>query len=61
MHGAAQAPDLAIATYGETIDAAKRSAAPEPQSVSNHIENPESRDLLFTYVEIGEPYGRIAA
>ena len=75
---AVQAPDLAIATYGETIDAAKRAAgeairinleayreagqqAPEPQSVSTHLENPEFRDLLFAYVEVSEPHGRIAA
>jgi predicted RNase H-like HicB family nuclease len=62
---AVQAPDLAIATYGENIEAAKRAAseairinleayreagqqAPERQSVSNHLENPEFRDLLFT-------------
>jgi len=75
---AVQAPDLAIATYGENIEAAKRAAgeairsnleayrevgqqAPEAQSVSDHLENPEFRDLLFTYVDVGEPQGRIAA
>jgi hypothetical protein len=26
--------------------------APEGQSVSNHLENPEFRDLLFAYVEV---------
>ena len=61
---AVQAPDLAIATYGENIEAAKRAAseairinleayreagqqAPEGQSVSKHLDNPEFRDLLF--------------
>jgi predicted RNase H-like HicB family nuclease len=34
---------------------------PEGQSVSNHLENPEFRDLLFAYVEVAEPQGRIAA
>jgi predicted RNase H-like HicB family nuclease len=73
---AVEAPDLAIATYGETIEAAKRAASdaiqmnleayreagqqvPEGQSVSSHLENPEFRDLLFAYVEVGEPQGRI--
>src|SRR5207253_6102325 len=68
---AVQAPDLAIATYGENIEAAKRAAsetirinleayreaglqAPEGQSVLNHLENPEFRDLLFTYVDVAE-------
>jgi hypothetical protein len=34
---------------------------PEPQSVANHLENPEFRDLLFAYVEVAEPHGKIAA
>jgi predicted RNase H-like HicB family nuclease len=75
---AVEAPDLAIATYGETIEAAKRAASeairinleayreagqpvPEGQSVSSHLENPEFRDLLFAYVDVAEPHGRIAA
>jgi predicted RNase H-like HicB family nuclease len=75
---AVQAPDLAIVTYGENIEAAKQAAteairinleayreaghhAPEPQSVSKHLENPEFRDLLFAYVEVAEPHGSIAA
>jgi len=75
---AVQAPDLAIATYGESIEAAKQAAsdairgnleayrdaglpAPEAQSVSNHLVNPEFRDLLFAYVDVAEPQGRIAA
>ncbi|MCU1238846.1 MAG: HicB family protein [Candidatus Solibacter sp.] len=75
---AVQAPDLAIATYGENIEAAKRAAGeairsnleayreaglqiPEPQEVSNHLENPEFRDLLFAYVDVSDPQGRIAA
>jgi len=74
---AVQAPDLAIATYGENIEAAKRAAigairinldayqeagqqVPEGQSVSDHLENPEFRDLLFTYVDVAEAQGRIA-
>ena len=75
---AVQVPDLAIITYGETIEAAKRAArvaiqinleayrdagqkVPEGQAVSNHLENPEFRDLLFAYVEIPGPKERIAA
>ena len=77
MGFAVQAPDLAIATYGENIEAARRAAseairinleayreagqkAPEAQNLSNHLENPEFRDLLFAYVEVAEPHGRIA-
>ena len=75
---AVQVPDLAIVTYGETIEGAKRAAReaiqinleayqdtgkelPEGQAVSSHLENPEFRDLLFAYVEVAEPKGRIAA
>lgn len=75
---AVQAPDLAIATYGENIEAAKRAAreaiqvnleayreagqpAPAAQSISNHLENPEFRDLLFAYVDVAEPSGTVAA
>jgi predicted RNase H-like HicB family nuclease len=75
---AVQAPDLAIATHGENIEAAKRAAseairinleayreagqeAPEGQNVAKHLENPEFRDLLFAYVEVAAPQGRIAA
>jgi hypothetical protein len=35
--------------------------APDGQSVSSHLENPEFRDLLFAYVKVAEPQGRIAA
>ncbi len=75
---AVQVPDLAIATYGENIEAAKRAAseaiqinleayreagqrAPDEQAVSRHLENPEFRDLLFTYVEVAGPKGKLAA
>lgn len=33
---------------------------PDAQPVSRHLENPEFRDLLFTYVDIPGP-GRMAA
>ncbi len=75
---AVQAPDLAIATFGESIEAAKLAAleairsnleayreaglpVPEGQNVAEHLENPEFRDLLFAYVDVAEPQGRIAA
>ena len=75
---AVQVPDLAIATSGETIEAAKRAVTeairinleayreagqqvPEGQSVAKHLENAEFRDLLFAYVDVAEPQGRIAA
>jgi predicted RNase H-like HicB family nuclease len=75
---AVQVPDLAITTYGENIEAAKRAAAeairinletyneagqgvPDEQPVSSHLENPEFRDLLFAYVEVPAPKGKIAA
>ena len=75
---AVQVPDLAIVTYGESIEAAKRAAreaiqinleayqdagqeVPEEQAVLSHLENPEFRDLLFTYVEVQGPKERIAA
>lgn len=75
---AVQVPDLAIATSGETIEAAKRAVTeairinleayreagqqvPEGQSVATHLENAEFRDLLFAYVDVAEPQGRIAA
>ena len=75
---AVQVPDLAITTYGESIEAAKRAAGeairtnieayweagqrlPDGQAVSSHLENPEFRDLLFAYVEVENPKGRIAA
>lgn len=75
---AVQAPDLAIATRGESIEAARRAAGvavrsnlgayrearqpvPEAQGVASHLENPEFRDLLFAYVNVTEPQGRVAA
>ena len=40
-------------------DAGQR--VPDGQDVSKHLTNPEFRDLLFTYVEVAEPKGKIAA
>ncbi len=34
---------------------------PERQSIEHHLENPEFRDLLFTYVEVPKPRKKIAA
>jgi len=75
---AVQVPDLAVTTYGETIEAAKRAAAdairinlgayreagqcvPDRAPVSEHLENPEFRDLLFAYVDVKGPKEQIAA
>ena len=75
---AVQVPDLAITTYGKSIEDAKQAAAeailsnietyekvglqvPECQAVSRHLENPAFSDLLFAYVEVARPEGRIAA
>jgi predicted RNase H-like HicB family nuclease len=75
---AVQVPDLAIVTYGESIDLAKRAASeaiqvnleayrdagqhvPDGEDVARHLANPEFRDLLFAYVEVTAPEGRIAA
>ena len=75
---AVQAPDLAIVTHGETIEAAKRAACeaiqvnlaayeaaglavPPTQSAFHNLENPDYKDLLFAYLEIAAPPGRIAA
>ncbi len=78
MGFAVQVPDLAISTYGENIEAAKRAAVqaieinldayreadqrvPAIESVSRHLENPDFKDLLFAYVEVPEPKGRLSA
>jgi predicted RNase H-like HicB family nuclease len=75
---AVQVPDLAIATCGEDIEAAKRAVIeaiqinleayqdagqqiPDELDASRHLANPEFRDLLFAYVEVAEPKGRMAA
>jgi len=63
---AAQVPELAIVSHGDTIDAAKQAAVkaiqsnleayyetgqdvPEKKPVLTHLENPDFKDLLFTY------------
>jgi predicted RNase H-like HicB family nuclease len=65
---AVQVPDLAIVTYGESIEETKKAATvaiqmnleayhaarhhvPEERVVSQHLANPEFRDLLLGYVE----------
>jgi predicted RNase H-like HicB family nuclease len=75
---AVQVPDLAITTFGDNIEAAKRAAAeaiqtnldayheagqrvPEVEPASRHLENPEFRDLLFAYIEVSGPQGKMAA
>lgn len=73
-----QVPDLAILTYGESLDAAKQAAikaiqinldaykeagqgVPERQLVLTHLENPDFKDVLFTYVEVMVPKEKVAA
>lgn len=34
---------------------------PDVEPVARHLENPEFRDLLFAYVDVAGPTGRIAA
>ncbi|MGA3204903.1 MAG: type II toxin-antitoxin system HicB family antitoxin [Bryobacteraceae bacterium] len=40
-------------------DAGQR--VPDENDVARHLANPEFRDLLFAYVEVAVPEGRIAA
>lgn len=75
---AVQVPDLAVVTYGPTIDAAKRAAikairinldtyeevgqkVPAPQPVETHLNDPDYKGLLFTYVEVKESKSKAAA
>ena len=34
---------------------------PDVETAARHLENPEFRDLLFAYVDVSGPTGRIAA
>jgi predicted RNase H-like HicB family nuclease len=34
---------------------------PDVEPVARHLENPEFRDMLFAYVDVSGPTGRIAA
>ena len=36
-------------------------AVPAEQPVERHLENPEFRDLLFAYLDVSGPKGRVAA
>ncbi|MFQ5454615.1 MAG: type II toxin-antitoxin system HicB family antitoxin [Nitrospirota bacterium] len=73
-----QVPDLAIVTYGESLDTAKQAAikaiqinldayqeavqeVPERKPVLTHLENPDFKDLLFTYVDVAETKERVAS
>jgi len=75
---AVQVPDLAISTFGESVEAAKKAAqeaiesnldayretgqaVPEAAPVAKHLANPDFKDLLFAYVDVPGPHGRIAA
>ncbi len=73
-----QVPDLAIVTYGDSIEGAKQAAGnaikinldayreanqkvPGKKSVLAHLENPDFKDLLFTYVDVIESMEKKAA
>ncbi len=34
---------------------------PDEEPVTRHLENPEFRDLLFAYIDVSGPKGRMAA
>ncbi len=73
-----QVPDLAILTYGGTINTAKQAAVeaiqvnlnayketgksvPYKKPIVTHLENPDYKGLLFTFVDIAEAVERAAA
>ena len=75
---AVQVPDLAISTFGVSVEAARKAAqeaiesnldayreagqsVPESAPVAKHLANPDFKDLLFAYVDVPGPHGRIAA
>ena len=60
IEAAKRAAGEAIRSNLEAYRAAGQQA-PEAQAVSIHLENPEFRELLFAYVDVAEPQGRIAA
>ena len=53
---AAEAIQINLEAYQE---AGQR--VPDGQAPSRHLENPEFRDLLFAYVEVAGPKGKMAA
>ena len=75
---AVQVPDLAITTFGPSIEAAKLAAAeaieinleayreagqrvPEKAPATCHLKNPDYCDLLFAYIDLPGPKGKMAA
>jgi predicted RNase H-like HicB family nuclease len=59
IDGAKRAATEAIQINLEAyLDAGRK--VPEEQDVSRHLANPEFSDLLFAYVEVAKPKGRIA-
>ena len=36
-------------------------SVPDREPVARHLENPAFRDLLFTYIDVQGPMGRVAA
>jgi predicted RNase H-like HicB family nuclease len=60
IESAKNAAREAIQTNLEAYHEAGR-PVPEEQPVERHLENPEFRDLLFAYLDVSGPQGRIAA
>lgn len=55
-YAASEAIRINLAAYQEA-----EQKIPAKKPVIRHLENPEFRDLLFTYVEVPEPKQRLAA
>lgn len=59
----AEARQAAVSAIEVNLEAYREAGqeVPEPQSVLDHLENPDFRDLLFTYVRVTESRSKIAA
>ncbi|MCU0245329.1 MAG: type II toxin-antitoxin system HicB family antitoxin [Bryobacter sp.] len=57
------ARSAAAAAIQANLEAYRAAGQPVPDAlaVSQHLENPDFSELLFAYVEVEEPQGRIAA
>jgi HicB_like antitoxin of bacterial toxin-antitoxin system len=59
----AEARKAAAAAIEVNLEAYREAGqgVPERQSVTTHLENPDFRDLLFTYMQVSDSRTRIAA
>lgn len=55
-HAAIKAIQINLDAYKEADQ-----EVPERKSVLTHLENPDFKDLLFTYVEVADPKEKVAA